>query len=669
MANGTGGAKRAGATKKARARKAPAKRRPAKRATAKRAATKRATTKRAPARKAASKRAPARKAAAKKAATKRAPARKAATKKAVARKAPAKKATAKRAPAKKTAAKKAPATKAAPVVAAPAVAIERTPTPASTPAVTPAAAPAPAAARVIRPARDPRRRSLAFTITAAVLVVAAFVLLLRLGAQQRGGPTHEFVGVGEGIPGTLYVPYDDDDGGLPTPPPKEERAPVIVMAHGYSADQASMSGLARSLTEAGYAVLTFDFRGHGSNTNRFQGEIVDDFAAAVDWAEGSPYVDGERMAVMGHSMGAGAALDFATADARPKAVIPLAGGGMANDGVVPANTLFLVAEGDPDIIHDQQAEVADTLRAAGGNVTNEEIDGTDHITILRDDDTVAAITSFLDPILEVERADGDTPGIEDPRYGTAFLYLLVALGLITMLGTVVGRFAPAGALDDPPSPVWGGFLLLIGAVFVTMPMLTTGEFNLLPIGPGQPIVMNVALASAILWGGRALARRGQLGGTVGTWLADDRPWLSLRSSAATGLAAAGVLVALLLPLTPVLHRLVPTPQRAVYLVVMTAVALPFFAAYHALIRRGTGWQSIVIGIVGRIVLLALLVLGLALGALPFVISLVIPLLVIQYVILELFAAGCYAASRNTTVVAIVDAVVIGWMATTLTPVG
>ena len=172
--------------------------------------------------------------------------------------------TKKAAPARKAAARSATATKAtaratapaAPAVeAAPAstIVVDQSPTPASTPAI---ASTPPAAA-----ATAPRRRSLAFTVTGIVLVLAAFVLLLKLNAEERGGPTHEFVSIGDGIPATLYVPYDDLDGGLPVPPPKDERVPVIVIAHGYSADQNIMSGLARSFVEAGYAALTFDFRG------------------------------------------------------------------------------------------------------------------------------------------------------------------------------------------------------------------------------------------------------------------------------------------------------------------------------------------------------------------------------------------------------------------------
>ncbi len=171
--------------------------------------------------------------------------------------------------------------------------------------------------------------------------------------------------------------------------------------------------------------------------------------------------------------------------------MPLSGGWVVNDGVVPANTLFVVASNDPDLIHDRQAALAADLEAAGGSVAQVEISGTDHITVLRNDDTVAEVAKFLDPILEVQRAEGDSPGIEDPRYGTALLYLIVAFALVAMLGTVVGRAAPAGPAGDPPGPAWGGFALLIGALVVTMPVLSAGSFDLLPLGAGQPIIMHV----------------------------------------------------------------------------------------------------------------------------------------------------------------------------------
>jgi dienelactone hydrolase len=513
--------------------------------------------------------------------------------------------------------------------------------------------------------------SLGYRVTAVVLVIAAFVLLLKLSDQEKDGPAHGEFSIGDGIPATLYLPIDaEDDGDLPDPLPKGERPPVIVMAHGFSADRASMSGMARSLAEAGYAVLNIDLRGHGANTHGFEGELRDDFAAAVDWATGSPYVDGSRLAVLGHSMGAGAALDFATVDNRAKAVIPVSGGWVVNDAVTPAHTLFLVESRDPFDIEDRQSSLARDLRAAGGQATERELSGTNHITILRDDATIGAITEFLDPLLDLHR-DGATPGLVDPRMKTAALYLLVVLGLIAVIGLAVGQVAPApGAAGAGPDdrPVWSGFAVAAGALVLTVPVLAQGSFDLLPIGAGQPIVMHLLLTSGILWGGRALARRGQLGGRLGAWLGDGQ-WLSWRTGLWPGLAASAAIVALVIPLGPVFHRLVPTPERAVYWVVLSAAALPFFAAFEALVRRGRTTAASVTGALGKVLLLAFMWIGVAVGALPSVIGLIIPLLILQYVLLEIFAATAYARGRNTTAIAITEAVVTAFVVVALTPIG
>jgi hypothetical protein len=201
-----------------------------------------------------------------------------------------------------------------------------------------------------------------------------------------------------------------------------------------------------------------------------------------------------------------------------------------------------------------------------------------------------------------------------------------------------------------------------------MPLLTAGDFGVLPLGPGQPLVMHLALAGGLLWGGRALARRGQLDGKVGTLLGEGQ-WLNLRTAGWPGLAAAGVIVALLLPLAPVIHRMVPTTERAVYWVILAIAGLPFFAAYEALTRRGRGASAVAAGIGGRVLLLVVTYLGARIGLLPFVLLLVVVFLVLQYALMEVFASTAFARGRNTALIAVVDAVLVAFLAVVLTPVG
>ena len=257
--------------------------------------------------------------------------------------------------------------------------------------------------------------SLAYRVTAVVLVLAAFLLLLKLNDQQQGGPAHGEFSLGDGIPATLYLPVDaEDDGDLPEPLPKGERPPVIVMAHGYSADRASMSGMARSLAEAGYAVVNIDLRGHGSNTHAFRGDLRDDFAAAVDWATTTPWVDGSRLAVLGHSMGAGAALDFATVDNRAKAVVPVSGGWVANDAVTPAHTLFLVGvrrprphRGAPGHAGPRAAEAPAGRSPSGRSRPTTSRSSATAPPSVRSRSSSTRSSSI--------HRDGPTPGLDDPR--------------------------------------------------------------------------------------------------------------------------------------------------------------------------------------------------------------------------------------------------------------
>ena len=202
-------------------------------------------------------------------------------------------------------------------------------------------------AELLPPPRHRLARRRVLVAVGVVAVLLAAVLLLRLGAQERGGPAHTSISLPNGAPAMLYIPGHVNVDEFPLQPPPDRRPPLVVVAHGYSSDQAIMSSIARSLARAGYAALTFDFRGHGANTKAFKGDLGDDLDAALDWADRSPYVDPNRIALLGQSMGAGAVLEFASRDPRPKAVIPLSGGWVIDDARVPPNVLFIAAAGDP----------------------------------------------------------------------------------------------------------------------------------------------------------------------------------------------------------------------------------------------------------------------------------------------------------------------------------
>ena len=151
------------------------------------------------------------------------------------------------------------------------------------------------------------------SIVSGVALAVFLLAAAKLGSLERGAPHHADLVLEGGLPVTLYLPGDGS--GFREPAPLAERPPALVLAHGFGGDRRSVSSAARRLAASGYAVLAPDLRGHGENRNPHtpsrtrSDHFFSDLAAAVDFLRASPYVDGSRIAVAGHSMGAGAALD------------------------------------------------------------------------------------------------------------------------------------------------------------------------------------------------------------------------------------------------------------------------------------------------------------------------------------------------------------------------
>jgi dienelactone hydrolase len=508
-----------------------------------------------------------------------------------------------------------------------------------------------------RPARSPLRNPA--LIVAVVAALLGVVLLLRLGAQDRGGPAHMAVDLPNGAPATLYIPARLHNDEFPLPPPIGRRPPLVIVAHGYAADQQIMSTIARSLAHAGYAALTFDFRGHGANTAAFRGDLDDDLVAAMTYAERSPYVDPSRIGLLGHSMGAFAVLDFATRDPRPKAVLPLSGGEFLNDANVPPHVLLMAAAGDPKPIRDRQTDLERQLQGRT-DVTRIVVGGKNHVTELWSNAMLKDAIGFFDRSLGITRS-GPTPGLHDPRLPTAVLYLLVAAVLVGFVGMAAGRLVPA----QPSTSTGGAWIVLAAALLLTMPLMAVGAPGLLPLSEDS-VVTGLALAGALLWTTRWFALR-QPRLAVHGWFGDG-PWLPLRTVLVPGLAAAAALFVLLAPLGAAFHRLIPTPERLVLWAAVTVLVLPFFAGFEQIVRRGRTWPALGWGVLGRALIVGIVVLGVAAHVFPPVVAILIPIIVVLFVLLEIFGVPAYAAGANPALLAVVDAVFIAWVVAIAIPV-
>jgi dipeptidyl aminopeptidase/acylaminoacyl peptidase len=104
-------------------------------------------------------------------------------------------------------------------------------------------------------------------------------------------------------------------------------APAVVVMHGWGGNAALMLPLARPLHEAGYATLFVDARCHGaSDDDSFASlpRFAEDTEHAFAWLAAQPGVDAERIALLGHSVGAGAVLFAASRTPQVAAVVSVA---------------------------------------------------------------------------------------------------------------------------------------------------------------------------------------------------------------------------------------------------------------------------------------------------------------------------------------------------------
>lgn len=109
--------------------------------------------------------------------------------------------------------------------------------------------------------------------------------------------------------------------------PAARPGPALVLMHGWGGNAQTMLPLAGPLHGAGYALLLLDARCHGgSDDDSFASlpRFAEDIEAGLAWLEQRPEIDPARLGLVGHSVGAGAALLVASRRPGLGAVVSLA---------------------------------------------------------------------------------------------------------------------------------------------------------------------------------------------------------------------------------------------------------------------------------------------------------------------------------------------------------
>ena len=152
----------------------------------------------------------------------------------------------------------------------------------------------------------------------AVLLCAALLVFVinRLIRASLAAPRVRENGVPDGLPWReVVIPTEGGKTLFGWFIPAGEGAPALAIVHGWGGNAQMMLPLAQPLNAAGYAQLFFDARSHGrSDGDSFASlpRFAEDLEHAVGWLQRQPDVDACRIGVVGHSVGAGAALLLAS---------------------------------------------------------------------------------------------------------------------------------------------------------------------------------------------------------------------------------------------------------------------------------------------------------------------------------------------------------------------
>jgi len=171
-------------------------------------------------------------------------------------------------------------------------------------------------------------------LTLGLAALSAWVLMLGVNALILYGLRAPRLAYAEapsgrfGVAAEVHLPTRNDKTltGWFVAATSQAATPAVVVMHGWGANASLMQGCLEPLHAAGLAVLLLDARCHGrSDGESFTSlpRFAEDIEAGLMWLQRQPQVDPKRLAVIGHSVGAGAALLAATRRSEVQAVVSI----------------------------------------------------------------------------------------------------------------------------------------------------------------------------------------------------------------------------------------------------------------------------------------------------------------------------------------------------------
>jgi pimeloyl-ACP methyl ester carboxylesterase len=233
--------------------------------------------------------------------------------------------------------------------------------------------------------------------------------------------------------------------------------PTILIAHGFAGSAVLMRGFALTLAHAGYTTVLWDFEGHGTNPNPLlltnePGSLLKDAESALSYAAETGLVNTQKVAILGHSMGSGVALDYGVTYSDTFATIAISPVSRTVTAELPHNLLLMAGSLEP-----QFADNAKHILATAGGANNDFASGiarqltiipnVEHISILFSPIAHSTTVSWLNSTF------GPQPGATSYTDTRILWFILGILGFIFVANASVNSL-PFHALEIKPSSIW-----------------------------------------------------------------------------------------------------------------------------------------------------------------------------------------------------------------------
>lgn len=488
--------------------------------------------------------------------------------------------------------------------------------------------------------------------------------LVGLAVAQGGGQVR--AAEVDGIPLRLYA--------------TKASAPTVIIAHGFAGSAQIMDPLARGLMRRGFTVVSYDTDGHGANPVPLRMDDASSRAATdalqerlrtvIDWASSQPEVDPARLALLGHSMGAGAVVAYAAddADGRISATValslPSADAIAPGEPALPRNLLLAVGALEPAsfeaaALAGLRAAYPDAvIGAASGNPADGTarsaitIPGVEHIGIVFSGAALDAAADWLAKGLGVPT----TPGSVAP----VLLWVVLALIGAGLLLVPIGRWA-LGIGDESAAavPGWQALVACLAAAVLAslIARLTAPLHEAMPIAVGGYVTCWFLVAGAATCLGWWLRWRRALG----------TPVVTGRAVGGGLLVAAVAVLALAVP-----GRLAWAPFALVGTRPLALLALLIaFGAYFAgdaLLARDRGFGARLGLMLGsRVIAVAVILASVPLLQAPGFLMLLLPLMVLLFVFLAWYAAVVIGYRNGWLAAVLVQAIPLATLVATTFP--